>query len=129
MPAYGQGKGLSMSPNITLITLGVADVAKATAFYEQLGFKKSKRASEASVSFFKSGGVVLALWSREAQREDADAGAIWNGNGGICVAQNVASEAEVDEVTAMAEAAGAQILKRAAKTFWGAITAISPTPM
>ena len=62
-----------MSPNITLITLGVADVAKATAFYEQLGFKKSKRASEASVSFFKSGGVVLALWSREAQREDADA--------------------------------------------------------
>ena len=58
-----------MSPNITLITLGVADVAKATAFYEQLGFKKSKRASEASVSFFKSGGVVLALWSREAQRE------------------------------------------------------------
>ena len=108
-----------MSPNITLITLGVADVAKATAFYEQLGFKKSKRASEASVSFFKSGGVVLALWSREAQREDADAGAIWNGNGGICVAQNVASEAEVDEVMAMAEAADAQILKRAAKTFWG----------
>jgi len=120
MPAdAGMTKGLSMSPNITLITLGVADVAKATAFYEQLGFKKSKRASEASVSFFKSGGVVLALWSREAQREDADAGAIWNGNGGICVAQNVASEAEVDEVMAMAEAAGAQILKRAAKTFWG----------
>jgi uncharacterized protein len=118
-----------MSPNITLITLGVADVAKATAFYEQLGFKKSKRASEASVSFFKSGGVVLALWSREAQREDADAGAIWNGNGGICVAQNVASEAEVDEVMAMAEAAGAQILKRAAKRFGVAITAISPTPM
>ena len=100
-----------MSPNITLITLGVADVAKATAFYEQLGFKKSKRASEASVSFFKSGGVVLALWSREAQREDADAGAIWNGNGGICVAQNVASEAEVDEVMAMAEAADAGMTK------------------
>src|SRR6185369_14826247 len=116
MPACGQGKGLSMSPNITLITLGVADVAKATAFYEQLGFKKSKRASEASVSFFKSGGVVLALWSREAQREDADAGAIWNGNGGICAK---CREAEVDEVMAMAEAAGAQILKRAAKTFWG----------
>ncbi|HEX2380411.1 MAG TPA: VOC family protein [Methyloceanibacter sp.] len=59
----GMTKGLSKSPNVTLITLGVADVAKATAFYEQLGFKKSKRASEASVSFFKSGGVVLALWS------------------------------------------------------------------
>jgi uncharacterized protein len=107
-----------MSPNITLITLGVADVAKATAFYERLRFKKSKRASEASVSFFKAGGVVLALWSREAQREDGKAGAIWNGNGGIAVAQNV-SEAEVDAVMARAEAAGAQILKQAAKTFWG----------
>jgi predicted lactoylglutathione lyase len=73
MPACAGMTGMSMSPNITLITLGVADVAKATAFYERLGFKKSKRASEASVSFFKAGGVVLALWSREAQREDAKA--------------------------------------------------------
>ena len=46
------------------------------------------------------------MWSREAQREDADAASIWNGNGGICVAQNVASEAEVGEVMAMAEDAG-----------------------
>jgi uncharacterized protein len=106
MPACAGMTGMSMSPNITLITLGVADVAKATAFYERLGFKKSKRASEASVSFFKAGGVVLALWSREAQREDAKADAIWDGNGGICVAQNVASEGEVDAVMARAEAAG-----------------------
>jgi predicted lactoylglutathione lyase len=108
-----------MSPNITLITLGVADVAKATAFYERLGFVKSKTASQESVSFFRAGGVVLAVWGREAQREDARASAIWNGNGGSAVAQNVASEAEVDAVMARAEAAGAQILKPAAKTFWG----------
>jgi predicted lactoylglutathione lyase len=108
-----------MSPNITLITLSVEDVAKATAFYECLGFVRSKRASEASVSFFKAGGVVLALWSREAQIEDAQAKAIWNGNGGIAVAQNVASEDEVDAVMARAESAGARILKPAAKTFWG----------
>jgi predicted lactoylglutathione lyase len=106
-------------PNITLITLGVADVAKSTEFYEALGFVKSNRASEANVSFFKAGSVALALWSREAQLEDAQAGAIWNGNGGVCVAQNVASEGEVDAVMARAKAAGAQILKRAAKTFWG----------
>jgi predicted lactoylglutathione lyase len=56
-------------PNITLITLGVADVAKSTEFYEALGFVKSNRASEANVSFFKAGSVVLALWSREAQLE------------------------------------------------------------
>jgi catechol 2,3-dioxygenase-like lactoylglutathione lyase family enzyme len=57
-----------MPSNITLITLGVEGVAEATAFYERLGFVKSKRASEESVSFFKAGGVVLALWSREATR-------------------------------------------------------------
>jgi hypothetical protein len=69
-----------MSANITLITLCVADVAKATAFYESLGFVKSKRASQDEVSFFRAGGVVLALWCREAQRDDANAGALWNGS-------------------------------------------------
>ena len=108
-----------MSANITLITLGVADVARATAFYEELGFVKSKTASQAAVSFFRAGGVVLALWGREAQRQDAQAESLWNGNGGIAVAQNVASEAEVDAVMARAEAAGARILKQAAETFWG----------
>ena len=108
-----------MSPSITLITLGVADVAKATAFYESLGFVKSNKASQDEVSFFRAGGVVLALWGREAQIEDAQAGALWTGNGGIVVAQNVASEREVDAVMARAEAAGARILKPATKTFWG----------
>jgi predicted lactoylglutathione lyase len=108
-----------MSPHITLITLGVADIGAATAFYEQLGFVLSEGASEASVSFFKAGAVVLALWSREAQREDANAHGLWTGNGGIVVAQNVASEGEVDTMMAKAEAAGAVILKPGAKTFWG----------
>jgi len=108
-----------MSPHISLITLGVADIAKATAFYERLGFVLSKKASEASVSFFKAGGIVLAIWSRESQKEDANANDLWTGNGGIVVAQNVASESEVDAMMAKAEAAGARILKPAAKTFWG----------
>jgi predicted lactoylglutathione lyase len=115
-----------MSANITLITLCVADVAKATRFYESLGFVKSKTASQNDVSFFRAGGLVLALWGREAQVEDANAGALWTGNGGIVVAQNVASEREVDAVMAKAERAGARILKPASKTFWVAITAISP---
>jgi uncharacterized protein len=108
-----------VAANITRITLCVADVAEATRFYEKLGFVKSKTASQASVSFFKAGGLVLALWGREAQIEDANARALWNGNGGIAVAQNVASEAEVDAVMARAENAGARILKPAAKAFWG----------
>jgi len=106
-------------PHISLITLGVADVAKATSFYERLGFVRSKRASQESVSFFQAGPVVLALWGRDAQRDDAQAAELWTGNGGIAVAQNLTSEAEVDAMMARAEAAGARILKPAAKTFWG----------
>ena len=105
--------------HVTLITLCVADIAKANRFYDSLGFVKSKKASQDDVSFFRAGGVVLALWGREAQVEDANAGALWTGNGGIVVAQNVASERQVDALMARAEAAGAQILKPATKTFWG----------
>jgi predicted lactoylglutathione lyase len=108
-----------MSPHISLITLGVADVGKATSFYERLGFVRSKKASQGSVSFFRAGTVVLALWSREEQRKDGGAHEIWTGNGGTCVAQNVGSERDVDEAMAKAKAAGARILKPAGKTFWG----------
>jgi predicted lactoylglutathione lyase len=108
-----------MPAHASLITLAVADVAKATAFYEQLGFALSKTASQAEVSFFQAGPLVLALWGREAQVEDAGAGDAWTGNGGIVIAQNVSSEAEVDAMMARAESAGARILKPATKTFWG----------
>src|SRR6476660_14632 len=80
---------------------------------------RSKKPSEASVSFFQAGPVVLALWGRDAQRDDAQAAELWTGNGGIVVAQNLASEDAVDTMMAKAEAAGARILKPAAKTFWG----------
>jgi predicted lactoylglutathione lyase len=108
-----------MQANVTLITLTVADVGKATRFYQSLGFVKSKSASQEAVSFFRAGGIVLSLWGRKAQIEDANADAVWDGNGGIVVAQNVASEAEVDAVLAKAKAAGARILKPGTKTFWG----------
>jgi uncharacterized protein len=50
-----------VTAGITLITLGVSDVKRATRFYESLGFVKSQSASEESVSFFRAGGIVLAL--------------------------------------------------------------------
>jgi predicted lactoylglutathione lyase len=107
-----------MSPHISMITLGVPDVAKATAFYERLGFAKSS-ASQEAVTFFKAGSVVLGLFGRGPLQEDAAAGNLWTGNGGIAVAMNYASEAEVDAMMAKAEAEGARILKPAQKVFWG----------
>ena len=62
---------------------------------------------------------MLALWGRDAQRDDANAAGIWTGNGGVVIAQNLASEDAVDVTMARAEAAGARILKPAAKTCWG----------
>ena len=109
---------MKMSPHISMVTLGVADIAKATAFYERLGFKKSG-ASQEAVSFLKAGPAVLGLFGRDALQEDAKAGNIWTGNGGTAVAMNYASEAEVDAMMAKAEEAGASILKPAEKAFWG----------
>jgi predicted lactoylglutathione lyase len=108
-----------MTAHVSLITLGVADVARATAFYETLGFRLSKIASQPEVSFFQARAVVLALWGRDAQKEDANAEALWTGNGGIVIAQNVGSEHDVDAVMARAETAGARILRPAGKAFWG----------
>lgn len=107
-----------MSPHISLVTLCVADIAEATAFYERLGLTKSS-ASQEGVTFFRAGAVVLGLWSRAAQIEDAKAGELWTGNGGIVVAMNCASEADVDAMLEKARAAGATILKPAEKVFWG----------
>ena len=107
-----------MPPRISLITLCVADIAKATAFYERLGLEKSS-ASQEEVTFFKAGAVVLSLWSRTAQVEDAKAEALWTGNGGIVVAMNCRSEAEVDDMLEQAKAAGATLLKPGTKAFWG----------
>jgi catechol 2,3-dioxygenase-like lactoylglutathione lyase family enzyme len=108
-----------MSAHISLITLGVADVARATAFYETFGFRLSKGASNPHISLFQAGPVALALFARTALDDDAQAGETWTGNGGMALAQNVTSEAEVDAMMARAEACGARILKPAAKTFWG----------
>src|SRR5262245_42983642 len=108
-----------MRSNVTLITLTVGDIPKATRFFESLGFVKSKAGSQGEVRYFRAGGIVVSLWDRKAQIEDANAGALWDGNGGIGVAQNVASEAEGDAVLAKAKAAGARILKPGTKSFWG----------
>lgn len=108
-----------MTSRINIVGLGVADLEKATAFYEQLGFVKSQTASQPTISFFKAGGAVLSLYGAEALAEDACAEDHWTGNGGITIAQNLESESEVDAFMARAEQAGAKIMKPAAKTFWG----------
>ena len=101
-----------------MITLGVADIGEATAFYERLGFTRSSESQDA-VTFMQAGAVVLGLFGRDALKDDAKADSIWTGNGGTAVAMNCACEAEVDAMMEVAKAAGARILKPAEKVFWG----------
>ncbi|MEU1744740.1 VOC family protein [Micromonospora arida] len=106
-----------MEQRISLITLGVNDVARAKAFYEQLGWQGQE--VEETV-FIQAGGLALVLWGRDKLAADAgidDAGSA--GFGGMTLAQNVRSRAEVDEVVAAATKAGATVTKPAEETFYG----------
>lgn len=107
-----------MQPRLNFVTLGVADVARARAFYEKLGFRASS-ASNPSVTFFDAGGVVLALFGRGALAEDSKVADSAPGFSGVAIAHNVASEAEVDAALREAVAAGAKLLKPGQKAFWG----------
>lgn len=101
-----------MEQRITLITLGVSDLARAKAFYEALGWRGQE--VEETV-FFQAGGLGLVLWDRDKLAEDCglEPGPA-AGFGGITLAHNVRSEAEVDALLAVAERAGGTITKSAA---------------
>jgi uncharacterized protein len=107
-----------MEPRLSLITLGVRDVARSRSFYEALGFRAGK-ASQDSVTFFDAGGVVLALYGRAPLAEDATVEDSAPGFSGVALAHNARSEADVDAVLAQAVAVGGKLIKPAGKVFWG----------
>jgi uncharacterized protein len=111
-----------MRQRVSLITLGVADLERARAFYEALGWTSNTKPEE-GVVFFQTGGAVMALWGRTDLAEDSvieDGG----GFGGIVLAHNVGSPAEVDAVIEEARAAGATIAREPAETFWGGYSGV-----
>jgi len=107
-----------MEQRVSLITLGVADLARSSGFYERLGWRRSMSKAE-GVVFFQAGGMALALYPREELAKDAKISPHGHGFGGIALAYNARHREEVDSVLAEAEAAGAKILKPAQEAFWG----------
>ncbi len=106
-----------MEQRVSLITLGVADLQRARMFYEQLGWR-GQQVQE--TVFFQTGGLVLVLWGRVDLDRDIGIGDVQPGGyGGVALAQNVRSEAEVDEVIIRAARAGATVIRPAAGTFYG----------
>ncbi len=115
-----------MDQRISLITLGVADVGRARRFYEQLGWRGQE---VQQTVFFQAGGMAVVLWGRGKLAADGgldDHGA--DGFGGVALAQNVRSRAEVDEIMAAAERAGARVTKPAEETFYGGYAAYFTDP-
>jgi uncharacterized protein len=106
-----------MEQRVSLVTLGVGDLGRARAFYEALGWTTGARPDD-DVVFFQAGGMIVSLWDRGRLAEDTgveDAG----GWGGITLAYNTRSPADVDAVIAEVAAAGGSILRPGAETFWG----------
>jgi catechol 2,3-dioxygenase-like lactoylglutathione lyase family enzyme len=115
-----------MEQRLTVVTLGVSDLARSRAFYEALGWTTGA-APDDDVVFFQSGGMVFALWGRSQLAEDSGVteGQGW---GGITLAHNVRSQSEVDSAMSEAAAAGATITRRAGETFWGGYSGVFLDP-
>lgn len=106
---------------ISLVVLGVADVATSVQFYETLGFVRKVRATGDEIAFLDAGGVALALYSWDKLADDASMPAEPRPIAfrGIAIAWNCASPQEVDEVIKAAMAAGGRLLKPGLKAEWG----------
>lgn len=107
-----------MEPRISLITLGVADLERATRFYAD-GLGLPQRPTPPSVTFFELGKTWLALWSRESLAADAGVASAGSGFHGFALAHNVRSPAEVDALLARVAECGATVTKPGQPTDWG----------
>lgn len=121
-----------MEPRISLVTLGVDDLQRSLAFYRDgLGWPTSPASVEGEVAFLRTGGVVLALYSRTRLAADAglpDRRGAWKEFGGIALAHNVREPGEVDAALALAARVGGRILAPAADAEWGGRTGYFADP-
>ncbi|MCI4663609.1 MAG: VOC family protein [Neomegalonema sp.] len=110
---------MPLSPRISMITLGVKNVAKAAEFYRDgLGFPQLEF-DNPNVAFFTLNGSWLGLYGWDALAQDAGVAPRAPGYGGFALAHNVGSEQEVDQTLTTATTAGAQLIKPGQKVFWG----------
>ena len=114
-----------MDQRVSLITLGVADVDAARAFYERLGWRCDLPLDD--VAFFQAGGMIFSLWGRDLLAADS---AVVDGGGwgGVTLAHNVGSPEEVDRVIEQARAAGAAIGREPGDTFYGGYSGVFIDP-
>jgi hypothetical protein len=109
---------MKMEPRLTLVTLGVRDLARAVAFYRDgLGLEKDERWDE--IAFFKMGTTILALFSRDELAKDAHVSPEGSGFSAVTLAHNVATEAEVDALLDYVATIGGKVIAPAERKPWG----------
>jgi uncharacterized protein len=112
-----------MEQRLSLITLGVENIARGRAFYEALGWKASpfgaSATGDAAVCFFDLGGLVLSLWGQGALARDVQVENTVSAFRGVALAYNARSRAEVESILGDAQRAGGRVVKPAADTFYG----------
>ena len=115
-----------MEQRVSLVTLGTRDLRRARAFYEALGWTTNAAADD-DVVFFQAGGLIVALWGRDELAADSGVEDL-GGWGGITLAHNVRSPAEVDALMVEALEAGGTIKRPAVATFWGGYSGVFTDP-
>ena len=118
-----------MKQRMSVITLGVADIMRATAFYQSMGWHVdvSIDTENDQIRFFQAGDTIVSLWNRA--KLAADGGVVDGGGwGGVTLGYNVDSPEEVDEILAAAKAAGGTITRSGGKMFWGGYSGVFVDP-
>src|SRR6476659_9491365 len=114
-----------MEPRVSLVTLGVADLARAKAFYAALGWEGQE---VQETVFVQAGPLAVVLWSRAKLAEDSGIEDDGGSFGGVALAQNVRSRDDVDAIVAAAAAAGASVTRPPAETFYGGYAGVFRDP-
>ena len=107
-----------MEPRISIITLGVSDLARSIAFYRD-GLGLPMRENGDAIAFFETKGTWLALFPRQALAADAKVDEAGSGFPSFTLAHNVRSKEEVDALLKHVDGLGATITKPAQDTDWG----------
>jgi hypothetical protein len=120
---------MSVPAVLSLVTLGVSDVRRSTAFYAALGWRVSPASVEGDVTFLDIAGSRLALWGDADLARDAGAAPPAPGSfRGVTLAINLDSHAAVDAAVAAVLDAGGTLVSPAADTFYGGYAAYLADP-
>lgn len=114
---------MKMEPRISIVTLGVGDLDRAVAFYAAMGLTRDERFTD-GVAFYQMGGMILALWPRDALARDAGIpGEVADRTAfsSVALAHNTRTDEEVAIILDKARRAGGRVLREAARAFWGGV--------